>query len=111
MTVEMALYAFLSVWTLVIAYGVKRFFDDRADARNVVCGISESLEERLCECITSVDANTGVVRERLTIFEKALANAISQFAEIVKETRSSELESRARTAGQALKLGRRMPTP
>lgn len=95
----------------IVAYAVKRYFDDRAEARAIVSGISESLEERLAECIIEVGANTGIVKDRLTVFEKALANAIGQFAEIVKETRQSELEVRAKTAGQAVRLGRRMPTP
>jgi hypothetical protein len=106
-----AILLFFSVLLALAIYSVKRHFDDRAAARDAVCGISESLEERLCECIVAVQENTGLVRERLTVFEKALANAIGQFAEIVKETRASELESRAKTAGSGIRLGRRMPTP
>lgn len=80
---------FACLLLVVIAYAVKRYFDDREAARG----------------------DTGLVRERLIVFEKALANAISQFAEIVKETRVSELDNRAKTAGQVLRQGRRMPTP
>lgn len=89
MTLTYLLIVFASLLLAVIAYAVKRFFDDRAAARG----------------------DTGLVKERLAVFEKALANAISQFAEIVKETRVSELDNRAKTAGQMLRQGRRMPTP
>lgn len=108
----MDLYVIASVfyfaWVAIIGYATKRYFDDRAAARTLLTG---TLEQRITECIAVIEANTGVVRERLTVFEKALANAIAQFAEIVKETRSSELETKAKAAGQALKLGRRMPNP
>lgn len=102
------LSVFSSLLLVVAAYGIKRYFDDRMAARAVVSGISETLEKKLAECIGETSANTGLVRERLTIFEKALGNAISQFADIVKETRVSELDSRAKTAGQILRPGRRM---
>lgn len=111
----MELYVIASVFyfagVAIFGYATKRYFDDRAAARDVVSGISESLETRLSECIVAINDNSGLVKERLTVFEKALANAISQFAEIVKETRSSELETKAKTIGQALKLGHRKPAP
>lgn len=95
----------------VVAYAVKRFFDDRKEAREVLTGLSRTLEQRLEKCIDATGDTTGLVRERLSVFEKALANAIVQLAEIVKETRVSELDHRAKTAGQLLRQGRRPPTP
>lgn len=95
----------------VVAYAVKRHFDDKKEAREVESGISNLLSAELRLCRNEIVDNTGLVRERLSVFERALANAISQFAEIVKETRVSELDSRAKTAGQLLKQGRRPPTP
>lgn len=82
-------FAVITFGLVIIAYAVKRYFDDREASRG----------------------DTGLVRERLLVFEKALANAIAQFAEIVKETRMSELDNRAKTAGSGIKHSRRMPTP
>ena len=79
--------------SLIVFYGVKRYFDDRKEIR------------------AGSDEAVVLVRERLLVFEKALANAIVQFAEIVKETRASELDNRAKTAGQVLRPSRRMPNP
>lgn len=84
----MTLFEALFFFSLcIVAYAVKRFFDDRSAAR----------------------ADSGLVAERLKVFEKALANAIAEFAEIVKVTRVSELDNRAKTAGQILRPGRRAP--
>lgn len=106
----------------LVAYAVKRYFDDRAAARLAESGIAEALVKQMGQLAAALsetesklqlqlDANSGVVRDRLRVFEDALKNAISQFAEIVASTKESEIQNKARIAGALARGGRRMPNP
>lgn len=109
--VLLGLFALLTGLVGVAAYAVKRYFDDRSAARAQEQKLSSEALEKLVALTAALESNGVLVRERLGVFEAALKNAITQFAEIVSSTKESELQNKARIAGALIKSGRRMPAP
>lgn len=93
----------------VVAYGLKRYFDDRAESRKLD---SVKLNEILVR-LPEMQAVLVDMPVRLNKYEKALAEAINQVFEFARATKESELKKTAQAAGVIAKVSSRggMPKP
>jgi len=111
-----ALFVLLFAFMGVCFYAAKRFFDDRAAARDIASGLNQQLIDRLAQLTaglatlestlrTELDTQATLIRDRLGVFERGLENSIAQFSALINE----QLKQKALTAGAILKSGRRPP--